>query len=147
MLASLAKLREYHGSFKSICDTFSIDKGEFSSIFGNKTEGFEIWDEDNNGLIDALELFSGLILFSESKFEDKIRCTLIQIISVLFDLFDFNEMNSLSLIDVEFLLNCSISSTFKICRISTEVNQEEISKFVCDSFTDDARINISQLIK
>lgn len=36
-----------------------------------------IWDTDNNGLIDALELFSGLILFSESKFEEKIRCKII----------------------------------------------------------------------
>ena len=26
---SLAKLREYHGSFKSVCDTFSIDMTEF----------------------------------------------------------------------------------------------------------------------
>lgn len=71
----MAKLREHHGSFKSICDNFSIDITEFEQIFGNKTTGFEIWDEDNNGLIDALELFSGLIMFSESKFEDKIRCT------------------------------------------------------------------------
>ena len=28
------------------------------------------------GLIDALELFSGLIIFSDSKAEDKIRCML-----------------------------------------------------------------------
>lgn len=53
----------------------------------------------------------------------------------------------MSLIDVEFMLNCCISSTFKIHNISTEVNQEELSKFVSDSFTDDARVNISQLIK
>ena len=70
----MAKLREYHGSFKSLCTNFSIDITEFEQIFGQKVSGFDIWDEDNNGLIDALELFSGLILFSESKFEDKIRC-------------------------------------------------------------------------
>jgi hypothetical protein len=35
---------------------------------------FNIWDTDGNGLIDALELFSGLILFSDAKFEEKIRC-------------------------------------------------------------------------
>lgn len=68
-------------------------------------------------------------------------------ILVLFDLFDFNELNSLSLIDVEFMLNCCISSTFKIYGISTEVNQDELSKFVSDTFADDSRINISQLIK
>ena len=36
------------------------------------------------GLIDALEIFSGLIMFAEAKAEDKIR--------FLFDLFDFNEI-------------------------------------------------------
>jgi hypothetical protein len=36
---------------------------------------FNIWDTDGNGLIDALELFSGLIIFSDAKFEEKIRCT------------------------------------------------------------------------
>lgn len=27
--SSLSKLREYHGSFKSVCDTFSIDLTEY----------------------------------------------------------------------------------------------------------------------
>ena len=71
---SLSKLREYHGSFKSICTNFSIDTREFSQIFDN-SEDFKIWDDDQNGLIDALELFSGLILYSEAKFQEKIRCT------------------------------------------------------------------------
>jgi hypothetical protein len=26
---SLSKLREYHGAFKSVCDTFAIDNSEF----------------------------------------------------------------------------------------------------------------------
>jgi len=52
-------------------------------------------------LINALELFSGLIIFAESKFEEKAR--------FLFDLFDFNELNSLSLViivinDIYFLI-------------------------------------------
>ena len=66
-----------------MCDDFSIDLTEFDQIFEQGKDSFDIWDEDNNGLIDALELFCGLILFSDSKFEDKIR--------FLFDLFDFNE--------------------------------------------------------
>ena len=37
-----------------------------------------------SGLIDALEIFSGLIIFAEAKAEDKLR--------FLFDLFDFNEI-------------------------------------------------------
>lgn len=51
---------------------------------------FQIWDTNNNGLINALELFSGLIVFAESNFEEKAR--------FLFDLFDFNELNSLNLV-------------------------------------------------
>ena len=79
---------------------------------------FQIWDTDNNGfityffilrLINALELFSGLIIFAESKFEEKAR--------FLFDLFDFNELNSLSLIDLEFLLLSCANATYKIIGI------------------------------
>ena len=30
---SLTKLREYHGSFKSVCENFSMDLTEFEEIF------------------------------------------------------------------------------------------------------------------
>lgn len=53
-------------------------------------EYFKLWDNYENGLIDALELFSGLVLFSNSNFDEKIR--------FLFDMYDFNDLNSLSLI-------------------------------------------------
>jgi microtubule-associated protein-like 5 len=81
---SLAKIRELHGGFKSICDNFAINLTEFESIFQSNQQVFQIFDTDKNGLIDALELFAGLIIFSDSKAEDKIR--------FLFDLFDFNEV-------------------------------------------------------
>ena len=74
LLVTLAKLREFFGSFKSVCDNFFIDLTEFEQIFGASESSFVVWDVDKNGLIDILELFSGLILFSDSKFEDKIRC-------------------------------------------------------------------------
>ena len=67
---SLSKLREYHGSFKSICDTFAIDKTEYSQIFCNQEkaeESFNIWDTDHNGLIDALEVFLILFIYSYSR--------------------------------------------------------------------------------
>jgi len=71
---SLSKLREFHGSFKSVCDNFSIDESEFSHIFNCDYNVFKLWDTDENGLIDALEIFSGLILFTTAKFDDKVRC-------------------------------------------------------------------------
>ena len=51
-------------------------------------KNYNIWGKvrlliDGNGKIDALELFCGLILFSDAKFEEKVR--------FLFDIFDFNE--------------------------------------------------------
>lgn len=51
-----------------------MDLSEFEHIFGASESAFVIWDTDNNGLIDSLELFSGITLFSDTKFEDKIRC-------------------------------------------------------------------------
>jgi microtubule-associated protein-like 5 len=82
-----------------------------------------------------LELFSGLIIFAESKFEEKAR--------FLFDLFDFNELNSLSLIDLEFLLVSCANATFKIQAVNAEVNEEEISAFLNNYFAEDTRVNIS----
>ena len=52
-----------------------MDLSEFEHIFGASESAFVIWDTDNNGLIDSLELFCGITLFSDTKFEDKIRCT------------------------------------------------------------------------
>jgi microtubule-associated protein-like 5 len=93
----------------------------------------------NVRLINALELFSGLIIFAESKFEEKVR--------FLFDLFDFNELNSLWLIELEFLIISCANATFKILSIGTEVNEEEISQFLNNYFAEDSRINIKQMLK
>jgi hypothetical protein len=82
-----------------------------------------------------LELFSGLIIFSDGKFEDKLR--------FLFDIFDFNELNSLSIIDLEFMMISCCNATFKIYGIDSEVNEEEISDFLSKHFNDDSRVNIS----
>ena len=73
---SLSKIREFHGGFKSVCDTYSINLSEFEQIFASNEATFWIFDTDHNGLIDSLELFAGLILFSDSKAEDKIWCKL-----------------------------------------------------------------------
>ena len=70
-------------------------------------------------LINALELFSGLIIFADSKFEEKVR--------FLFDLFDFNELNSLWLTELEFLILSCANATYKILGIVAEVNEEDIS--------------------
>ncbi len=68
---SLSKLREYYSSYKSVCETFSIDLTEYDNIFSSNETSFKIYDTNDNGLIDALELFSGLCLFAEAKFDEK----------------------------------------------------------------------------
>jgi hypothetical protein len=73
-IVSLAKIREYHGGFTSVCDAFSINLTEFEQIFSLTETTFNVFDTDHNGLIDALELFSGMILFADAKAEEKIRC-------------------------------------------------------------------------
>ena len=84
-------------------------------------------------------MFSGLIVFANGKFEEKIR--------FLFDLYDFNELNSLSVIDLEFMIISIANSSLKILLLNSEANEEEISQFINSFFAEDARINISQLLK
>ena len=71
---SLSKIRELHGGFKSVCDNFAINLTEFETVFASNERTFNIWDTDQNGLIDALELFAGLIIFADAQAEDKLRC-------------------------------------------------------------------------
>ena len=65
----------------------------------------------------------------------------------MFDLFDFNELNSLSVVDLEFMLYSCLNSTFKIYGIKQELSEDAINAFLNESFIEDSRINISQLVK
>ncbi len=53
----------------------------------------------------------------------------------------------MSAIDIEFMIYSSISSSFKIFTIKTEVNVDEIALFVNKNFSNQLRINIKQLIE
>lgn len=74
-------MREYYGNFKSISENFSIDEKEFLEIFSLEetrlADLFKIWDDTESGIIDALDLFSGVILFSKAALQDKVRCTIL----------------------------------------------------------------------
>ena len=73
-----------------------MDLTEFEHIFGENDSSFIIWDNDKNGLVDVLEVFSGLVVFSSSNLEDKVR--------FLYEIFDLNEENLIETIDVEFIV-------------------------------------------
>ena len=68
------------------------------------------------GLIDALELFSAMIIFSDSRPDDKCECKIV-LTAVLFDLFDFNQIHTLSLLDFQFLLHSSFCGAAKLFSI------------------------------
>ena len=44
---------------------------------------------------------------------------------VLFELFDFNEMNSLSMYEIEYMIHCLLVSCFKMFGIGKKLNQEQ----------------------
>lgn len=87
-----------------------------------------------------MELFSGLVVFSTSKFEDKIR--------FLFEIFDLNEVNVINPIDFEFMIFSVLNSTFKIYEIKDlhQLKVEEIEKFVRQYMSEEEEIQISNLI-
>jgi hypothetical protein len=58
------------------------------------------------GLIDALELFSGIIMFSASNTDDKLR--------FLFDLYDFGSCQTISLMDLEMMITSLLIASSKI---------------------------------
>lgn len=73
---SLSKIRELHGAFKSMCDSFAMSFTEFQHIFNATEDTFRQFDTDANNIIDSFELFTGLILFADARTEDKLRCKL-----------------------------------------------------------------------
>ena len=82
-----SKLREFYCSYRSICENFSISTQEYILIFGSNVKSFEVWDVEDCGYINAMEMFAGLIVFSKVPFEEKVN--------FLFELFDLNEEEKL----------------------------------------------------
>jgi len=57
ILDPLSKIEKLHGTFKSLCESFTMNFAEYSVIFQESESSFNLWDSDQNGLIDALEVF------------------------------------------------------------------------------------------
>jgi len=75
-------------------------------------------------------------LYSESKFEDKCR--------FLFDIFDFNDLNSISITDLESMLyNCSNSIYRLYGEKGFEIDINLVEDFLWKYFSEENRINIS----
>ena len=66
---------------------------------------------------------------------------------VLFDLFDFNEIQSISNMDLCFAIQCVLQSTNKIFAIEGSLNEIEITILVRQSFNEGVRITLPQVLK
>lgn len=100
---------------------------------------FRIWDTRNINVIDAFEIFSGLIVFSSTSFRDKVK--------LLFEIFDLNDHKAMNETEIEFMMYCILVAVFKINRITGEVNQEEVVSFISINFGRDCQVSFEQLYK
>ena len=66
---------------------------------------------------------------------------------VLFDLFDFNEIQSLSLMDLEFCVQCVLVSTGKIFGVAEDVSDMDVTNMMRTSFPEGGRITINQILR
>lgn len=107
---SHSKLVEYYSSYKSICEGYTINVSEYTHIFGPNELGFQVWDSRGRGRIDAIEMFTGLIVFSLVGFEQKVR--------FLFEVFDFNEEGRLYYENIALMLLNVCSATYKVLGMS-----------------------------
>lgn len=71
----------------------------------------------------------------------------IQSFIVLFDLFDFNEIQTLSLMDLEFCVQCVLISTGKIFGVAEDVSDMDVTNMMRTSFPEGGRITINQILK
>ena len=95
---------------------------EFEQIFGHLQNEYQLWDTDHNGLIDSIEIFTGLTIYSEAATEEKFH--------FLFDLVDFNKRHEIGYYDLIFLFVTFINSVFKIHKLGLNIPSEEIENFV-----------------
>lgn len=74
-------------------------------------------------------------MFADAKAEDKLL--------FLFDLFDFNSLQSITLMDCEFAIQMVLSSTSKIFGFQEESHDAEINQLVRSFFPDGVSISIA----
>lgn len=140
---SLSKIRELHGMFKSVCESYALTYTEFEQIFAMGESSFQLWDTDKNGIVDALELFTGVILFADSRAEDNFKGAFY---AALFDFFDFNDIQTLSKIDLEYLIICCLSSALKIHGMIDCLEQSCVVELVNSNFNKNSRVALTELL-
>ncbi len=135
---SILQLHEYRSRYINLSQSFAICEEEFKEIFQIDFLTFSVWDLNNDGLIEALEVFSGLALFSSSVLQDRLQCIFY---SVLFNLFDFNFESSISRNDLQLMLYSCLNSAYKILGIAQDIPTHECISCVSHHFPTNIRIS------
>lgn len=61
-------------------------------------------------------------------------------------MFDFNEEGKLTLRELEFLIDCSMLSIFKIFDVKVDVNRDDIASFIYNNFSEGTEITCKRLL-
>lgn len=65
----------------------------------------------------------------------------------MFDLFDLNEKQSISTIDLEFAIQCIVMSTSKIFNIGADLHEPDVTMLVNKSFNEGVSITLPMLLR
>lgn len=90
------------------------------------------------------------MIFSAASAEDKLRCKPLcsDLRVVLFDLYDFNEIQSLSTYDLQFLILSVCESVQKIYYIIPKVDlNHEVAMLIYESFNEGSRVTLPSFLK
>lgn len=65
----------------------------------------------------------------------------------LFDLFDFNEVQTISLLELEFMIQNCLMATSKIYGLGLDIPDAEIQKLVLMDFQEGSRVSLAELLQ
>eukprot|EP00743_Colponemidia_sp_Colp-15_P000580 GILK01000650.1.p1 GENE.GILK01000650.1~~GILK01000650.1.p1 ORF type:complete len:348 (-),score=74.69 GILK01000650.1:82-1086(-) len=105
-----------------------LTKYEFAQILGltqEVVEHFDLFDTDHNGLVDAFEVFCGSAVFSRGELQEKAK--------FVFNLFDFNNNQRISLVELIMLLQAICRGVSKLAKLA-EPGQQELEEWATKAF-------------
>lgn len=134
---TISKIKECYSKSKSSINKMISDTSNFHEVFNESEIIFDCFCSSDKTL-NCFEFIIGLTIFARNDFYDKSR--------FLFDIFNMNDLNSLSFLEVELILFLALKFVFKIFRIEDEPIREDIKKVLLEFFKLDKRINYSSFL-
>lgn len=139
-------IAELWEAFNDVAEGFGLTQVEFTDILRAAakaqlgltepsletlaTLAFETFDDDHNGLVDALESLATLALMSGMSPEDKVRFA--------FSIYDFDETGELSVDEVVLLMRSAVSGVCKLAGVDPPM-ESELETIAVAAFDEDAR--------